>query len=683
MAMIKKILSLSLAACFLCSTYTITHAEDGTKPKEITLSMASNKTQKTSIDGLYVNSDFYITAEDLCVLIGGKLESTTKEKVEISMNSGQRFFTFDINGKMFEELPFSRYEVAISSMEYEGKYYISALQFLNYAGVTVQIDKDADTQFKVFKRYDIFDALVDYKAKNLGYYFWWDEVDTGKEKIKDKLLNAGVVTLINKNSNIFRMMVDAKGIEKEALEDTLLSIVTNEGQNSVDTKDLSGDISNSSDMLGLGSDLIDLITDAYDSDSTELMKDFKLKIGTVADTASVIDKALQAYESLSQFDTISNTQKNLLQDTILSHSKDSKTLCDGWDVVYDAAKNLDQQIQKEYDKYYKVAMKNVQSEGYGLLSKAVSGPISIAWDGIITLTNNIPYTKDLIDKKEKLYHSYNSSMIQVIANEMMVEAYSDWYYGNQKDTKTQEQNLYSVKQLLILQLKATLTTREYLLDSGFLSSDYASEMKNTNKRLGQFLNQVENCKITGPGFFSNDTESDLSWMATYESRYTPEQAETAWKEFIESSEYLKYTEKWEKFWNAPLKYEYAIKDLNADTIPECIITRPDTEPFFHTAIFTFDKKQITQVFDQYGYGKIRYVPSKNMIIGIPEIKSSVDYSYAPFYSLKDTKLINEFTISRETGVSYYSANGSKTVISDEERQSYYADAEDLEWMPIP
>lgn len=677
----KKLQSLGLILCMFFSAFPAVYAEESQKPKEITLTMASNKIKKSSINGLYSDSEFYITAEELCALSGGILESSEKDIVQIAMYDRQRCFEIEIGkGKMTEKLLGKTYEASIPSFVYEGKNYIAAVPFLNYIGATVKIEKDAEAQFQVLKRYDLFDALADYKKKQHGYYFSWNEVDTGKEKLTDKIFNAGIISMINRDSGIFRMAIDAKGIQREAVQDALLTIVTNEGQNYLDETDLGAEISNAADMLELGRDAVDLIADAYDDHSKAIPKDFKEKLGTISDTASKIDKGLQIYNELTQFDSITNVQHILMKDTILTYHKDSKVLCKDWKVVYEAAQNIDQQIRNKYDKYYKLAMKEIQSKGYEFLGKVAEGPILPIWGGINTLAKNIPLTKEIISKKDKLY---NASIIQDIANEMLVKSYSDWYNGTHADQKETETSLWYVKQTLILQLKSTLTTREYLQISGFLTPDYAADMKNTNTKLAKFLNQVESCKITVPGFFAADNKIDCSWMNSYESSCTSEQAAARWKQFISSGEYKDYTDKWEHFWDdSPMKYEAAIQDLNADGIPECIIIAADTRPFYHTDIFALNKNQIVLVNDQYGYGTLRYSPSQNLIIGVSETRPSANYGDAPFYSLQGTVLSEEFYIVKEEDKSYYFKNNTKKQITNSERESYFADAEELEWKPI-
>ena len=314
---------------------------------------------------------------------------------------------------MAETLYSDKYNITMPSLIQDGQVYVSALHFLRYVGATVQVDENSPVQFMVIKRYDIFDALSELASSDCGNFFWWDEVDTSNESLKNKLTNAGVVALINRDSNIFRMMLDASVIEPEAIEDALLSIVKNEGQGYFTENTTESElIETASGIIGAEADWFDLIKEAYADGSDVLGDQISDLASSAAITAGFANNVVKAVESLKQFDNMSIVQKNVLSKTILDHPKDSKTLCDGWDVVFDAAQNVNKKIQSEYDAQYKTALKVAESTAYDFLNGATgaagANPVSIAWSGINLLTKMIPLTNELIGKKEQLYNGYNS-----------------------------------------------------------------------------------------------------------------------------------------------------------------------------------------------------------------------------------------------------------------------------------
>ena len=523
----KRLICVLLVLCIMLSSSLpiFALAKESKEFKPVTLSLYSNLSSDEHISGLYSDNILYIPLEDVCKLTGGQVKAETEKEAVVTLGNGTREFVISIgSGNMAETLYSDKYNITMPSLIQDGQVYVSALHFLRYVGATVQVDENSPVQFMVIKRYDIFDALSELASSDCGNFFWWDEVDTSNESLKNKLTNAGVVALINRDSNIFRMMLDARGIEQEAIEDALLSIVKNEGQGYFTENTTESElIETASGIIGAEADWFDLIKEAYADGSDVLGDQISDLASSAAITAGFANNVVKAVESLKQFDNMSIVQKNVLSKTILDHPKDSKTLCDGWDVVFDAAQNVNKKIQSEYDAQYKTALKVAESTAYDFLNGATgaagANPVSIAWSGINLLTKMIPLTNELIGKKEQLYNGYNSSIIQLIANEMMVESYSEWYYNNGLYTMSTEQyeKLEAIKQLMILQLKSTLTTRECIIRSNFLEDSYAAEMEDMNRETAFLLNRVENCKITGVNLFSAEYKDDLSWMEYFEN----------------------------------------------------------------------------------------------------------------------------------------------------------------------
>lgn len=518
----KRLLCVFLALFISFFTFfsMSTLAVEADEPKEVILSMYSNLSIESNISGLYRENVFYVTLNDICKLSGGKVDKETNEEAIISFGNGIREFVIDVGSGVMQETLFSaNHIITMPSIIQNGKVYISALHFLRYIGATVELNESANIQFMVFKRYDIYDALADLIETDCGNFFWWDEVSTENENLSNKLVNAGIVTLINRDSNIIRMIFDTKGIEQDALEDALLSIVKNEGgEYFIENSPASELINLESGVIGAESEWFELIREAL-SDNSDLGKQISNLASASADAAEFTNKMVTAVEGMRQFYNLTETQKNLLNETIIGCPEASKTLCDGWENILAAAQNIDNKIQKEYGVQYETALEVMESIFYDILESGVGNenPVAIAWSEANLLTKMIPYTNEMISKKEQLYNSYNCSIIQLIANEMLVEEYSDWYYNNGFYTaKTEQTNkLERIKQLIILQLKSTLTTRECLIRSGYLEKNYAEEMAKLNRETAFLLNRVEGCKITGVNLFEADYSEDISWIENY------------------------------------------------------------------------------------------------------------------------------------------------------------------------
>lgn len=495
-------------------------------PREVKLSLYSNLKKEKFISGLYQDNIFYITVEDACKIAGGQVVEETEQQIVFMVGNRVRKFVIDLEEPhMMEEFYLGHVYVDVPVLIQDGKAYISSVHFLNYLDAMVYISPDTYPQFIVFKQYDIYDAIGELAATDSGYFFWWDEVDAGEENLEKKLLNAGGVALIDRESNFLRLLIKAEGIAEEALQDALISIIKNEEQNQDEDDGSKSDINDFlSGSVGVGAGVFEMIAETLLGTTDPFLtkvKNFTTK-AAAADgaAAAAVGRMADALESRWQFNNITEAQKNLLKETILAHPEDSKTIGDGWENVYEAAKKVDRKVQSEFDANYETAWKTVEKiiDDYvntvaGVWSSSY-GAVDLAWSGIVLLTQNLPFTQDMIDHKTQLYNAYNCSIIQLIAQELFIEAFSDLYYANRfyEDVDEQEELLNRIKYAMILQLKSTLTTREYLIKSGFLEKSYAEEMEETNEDTKELLRKIEGCKVLTVDDRKIEYDVDLTWM---------------------------------------------------------------------------------------------------------------------------------------------------------------------------
>lgn len=229
---ILLVLILAISCLYINSVSVLGNPSD--EKKEITLSLCSNMSSEQYISGIYYEDEFWVSCQSICLLSGGNIDSENEEELKFSLSNGQRIFSIDKkNYSIVEEFYSDSRELDVPITIIDDNIYMAVLPFLDYIGATVIISPDAPIQFWVLKHYDFFDALNDYVLTIKDSFFWWDEVDTEGD-IGDRLVNNGVVALLNRDSNIFRMAIDAEGIEREAIEDALVTIVKNEGQSYAD-----------------------------------------------------------------------------------------------------------------------------------------------------------------------------------------------------------------------------------------------------------------------------------------------------------------------------------------------------------------------------------------------------------------------------------------------------------------
>ena len=687
-SLLSKLFSIFLVIVIISSSIQMTtYAEETNERVAVTLSMYSNKTNETTISGYYQNNIFYVSVDDLCKIVDGKTDKTSDSNLTLSLNNGFRKIYIDNGGNIEEVFNSVTYKINIPVIKQDSNLFISLLHFLNYIGAAYKLDKASDPQLMVAVRYNLFDAMQELHDTKNGNFFSWEEVDCEGMDIEDFLINAGVIALINRDSNIFRMIFDAKGIEQEAIEDALVSIIKNEGNKYFDDSNSFLDFYNTAtDSYSMTADFVKFIAKTYSTDATkdvaDLMNDYA---ENSSDGLGEIANVLNALESYKQFDSISEAERMLLENTIIASPEASDTLCDGWENVLKAAENVNDRAKSAYSNQYKSALQVVNDTCYDKLG-SIDSPVLAAWNGIILINKIIPYTSNMIDKKTQLYNAYLCSMIQFIANDLLSYAYSDVYYSNFycKSSSEQQENFERLKYNLILQLKSTLTTREYLIDSGFLDDDYTKEMEEMNKATAELLNKTENCYLVGVGDF-NETEysDDYSWIAEFVSKEKADYSIVIeqYKEAISNDFYRNNFDgvssdvKIGNYLNSELlssagnynsfSVYYSLCDVNADGVDELFIgAKGDDEQIRSYDIFVYANGKISRPFTdkQFGYRTNFYLLKGNIFeivssggaytTGVEYYKISHDnstklissllYDYGKYYSV-DGKYKNSIT----------------------------------------
>lgn len=519
---IKNVISVFLVIVMLMSQVQIPAATKNNDIRKVTLSMYSNYVgKKGQIEGIYRNNKFYLSVDNIGNLTGGAGKQTGKYTAEIEQDLERSFKINVKKNEVKEIMDYGENKIPVDTMSVNGVIYLSAIEFFRYMGMTVQIDKDDDVQLKVIRKYDIYDALRDVYQQSNGYWFSWDEVESKKGTVKDKVLFAGVVALIDGDSNPFRMMVDAKGIFKDYLEDDILSIVKNEGKSYLKKEDDNDElVSYLKDITDYNNTWYHFIMDSYKGGEYNLVKGLGEELDDITDEIDKIALIYEVVKNLQKYDDILDNQKNLLQNTIISNANDSDILKNDDLGILDIVKKVDRKIQDTMYKNSDTIKKAVIKEGFDFIKdKATEGSavksVAIVWDGIMLIDKLLPASAKGIEDNKKLYSAlYDCYLIQQAANDSFVKTYSDVFYRGflYSNKKEQKKALQKVKDSMVMQLKSTLTIRENLMNSGKVDQSYRDDLKETNKKLAKLLSKVESCKLTGPNMFDASQPEDLSWM---------------------------------------------------------------------------------------------------------------------------------------------------------------------------
>ena len=507
----KKIISLFTAIVLALSPFTVAFA--GNTAQDVTLSMYCNRYDADEISGKYKNNTFYLHIDVLCEMTGSEITDVEDKKIFVSSERYCRIFEINFRSQKMADNWIKGKYFTMPCFEENGEKYVSALHFLRYLGAKVKISQDGSPQLIVHFKYNIFEALAEYVHADYSHYFMWDEMSSETENIDNKILNAGLVALIKRDSNVFRMAINPRGIEREAIEEVLTVIVKNEGQDIIKDKSALADANTLNKILDTGNEVVDYLSEF---EEMELDDNFKSKFGDNLKGASAVLDAFNAAETMEQFRNISESQMNLLQNTMIDNKADSEFLEGDGSNYYNAAVNVNSRIKSEINNNFLAQMSLWEQNSYNALEEAIGvlgvNPVSLAWD-VAMLTTGLT-ASDIIDKKTDFYNAYNASVLQMIANDIFVNTFDRLEENNCyiNDLSEQEAQLNSAKNSLILQIKSTITTRQYLIKSRFLDESYQRDMEEMLQEAVVILNRLENCKIVSLGV-NPVVDEDLSWMA--------------------------------------------------------------------------------------------------------------------------------------------------------------------------
>ena len=149
------------------------------------------------------------------------------------------------------------------------------------------------------------------------------------------------------------------------------------------------------------------------------------------------------------------------------------------------------------------------------------------------------------------------------------------------------------------------------------------------------------------------------------------------KDFLKNKEYSSYTKGFEDS-----TLEYAILDVNSDSIPELFIHSTYDRPFFNTWIFILKDDKVVLIKEEYGYGDFSYSSSENLLLGVSETRPSSTQSYSPFYRLSGSKLELVFSVGVDDGQPFYHDSNGKRSISSSEKNAFYYGFIDFSWSSI-
>ena len=532
----RRIRLLSILLILVLVFGNIVYAQDNgsNKSEPITLSVLCNTTDVNHISGLYKDNSFFVTLKDLCEIIGGEISSNSLEYPIIKISNGMRKISINTKTSKLEEDFYAGYISAdLPTMIVDNNVYVSLFHFLRYMGVEYTLNENTPIQVSIYKRYDIYDALGEYFKFDNGNLFNWTEIavesetsdwyETEQERVEAELIDDGVIALMNRDPNIFRWIFNPEGIEKEAIEDALLSIIKTECPAVlVEETNANQVLQMGKSIVGTGTDWYTIFAENYKKAHSDIPKIGEQidDLGGLFNNTTILGiNVFVAFDALREYDNLSDVQKNLLENTIIKYFEEPRILKKEWETSYGVASELNKKIQDTYMANYKAADKAGTTIAFDYINAAagVSNPVSAYIECMDLLANIIPKYKSNISKKERIYNAYNCYMYQNLANYIFCRWYNDFYYHNDYnyDLKKNKSCSIDIKNALIFQVKSSIATRSSLLQSNSLTDDLFDDMTTINKKMEQFLNKLEGCKTEGLINTNTNYDDNLSWILNY------------------------------------------------------------------------------------------------------------------------------------------------------------------------
>jgi len=680
----------------------------------VRLTMYSNLSDKDYITGFYRDNKFFISLDNIADITGVKILHVTDEIVMLHANGMRHFEIFlgNYNENLMREsfLNGGSHYVLMPSLVIDGNIYISTRNFLKYIGAYFSFNENSYIQFMVAARYNIFNVFAEYERYN--DFFRWTEIGYTARDIERQIIQSGLISFFARDSNFLRWIVNPRGIEHEIVQDVLVAILTNEGERYFHDGNKPSDfLKLLNDMYKTQEDVIKFITSAYTSDLTA---EFATQLNALAESAglvvSVASDAVSAIETMRQIGRITEMQRTLLENTILRYWQDSPMLVGDWDVVLSVAQNVNERVQVEHANNHYMMVGLATRTAYDMLNRAVSvgNPVTKALTYVSIISRGLGLTEGYV----QFFNASYAYIIQVMANQLFSYAWNrlvneDFFYWSPSD---QLIYLNRMRYALILQLKATLTTREYLAMSGHLSIEQSIEMLETNVQIAEYLNRVTNAQMTFVGSvmgFREEYAENISWLSDFEitSRYAYYEAIEAYMEFLRQRGFESYIDihtigndggRWTHLLMPPRVY--SIVDIDGDGIPELIIRSVfgdfnDSLNVYSDWIFRYDTLSREVAFLAHlgtTIESLYYCRQYNLLV----ITHNIGHGENPFFSdfmtlqdIEDNTEINSFSLTKDTTFGnhnfYIWSEGLERRISEEEFQKHFDGLTKIEFYPIP
>lgn len=521
--MLRKMFALLLSTVLLLSAASPAFAAAAEEELlEVTLNVYSNRQGHVTVDGLYRDNVLYLDPYTICDLTGAMIYEDAGDSITFSLHKQLRLIQVTDAGRMHENLTMGRaYSVSadIPVVYYDYKIWISASQILRYMGAVVGYGEDetSPTHLMVTMPYTIYDLVMDYVGED-GYWFSWAEAEGKLVDPEDMVYLAALDTVFfGYDSNLMAYISPSHGkkVEKDIYSDLLSEIlrssgaeVTEEGYSEVDLFEDAGDIwTFSAAWIG---EVLGWIEDSAFAGKLNSSMSGALNASGVLLSAG--GDYLESLDAAMQFANMSQSQKNLLEDTLNLVSA-SNPYYQQLPVLFEASEEVSKLIGDKYAAQEKAAWDGIYSLMVNTATTMINSvnPIALALDSITSIVKLDPLLDDLLNDEKSITFAAEAQNVALIAHSLMSEDWKNLYNNNFYMLTDNTRYHEYLKQDIILELKSTLLIRKLLASTGWLTEAAQNMMEYRIGWTAELLNKAQMAQCTTFGKVDYRDE-DITWI---------------------------------------------------------------------------------------------------------------------------------------------------------------------------
>lgn len=517
--MLKRGICLLLALMLLCGAVPA-WADNQAMPDYIpvALNVYSGRTDVVEMEGLYRERVLYFPADVICQLTGAAVAESAPDWVTFSLYEGLRKFTVYEDGMIYESYTAKDVKTQSDAVSYEGELYVSAWDILTYMGAVVEFGQDekADVHLWVHMPYSVLDLYAEGLQNNF-HRFGWDEADGKLLDPEDVVGLAALDTiLIGNESNIVSYANGsyADHIEKSIYAEVLMEILYANETESIPAEDPGVGLSDALNAtVSLPMPWLQKVMDLHaETVGKEMVAQV---IGTGLDVAgglvSMNTAMISALSAMNQYQAMSSTLQGLLRDTLCRVSSGS-ALYEQLPLLFDAAREMDGIVQGEYTQneiLLEEGLYGLSNIGASLLNSNLAAAAWSTLTGVLSLDYDIEGS--LLNDEKSITYASVCSDVCVLSYELLKEDINDLVAANLYLGREDDELLEYIRMDIILCLKASMTARQLLLGTGWLTDEAQAAMEQTVKIQAAMLNRAETAVVTPLGVIE-PLEKDIAWV---------------------------------------------------------------------------------------------------------------------------------------------------------------------------